>query len=190
MKPKPEEVSKAIDLMSQIIPNFPKDDLALEYLQRTLEAMVSTSEQLEWLTRHACNNMKWFSLAELRGIFCSRFAPADGIYGTAETPGYTPDEAITAAEREYQEREALEYERKLAEWKQEAKRLGYKPEPFLLPPGISEMPPAPKPPNPAKRSRRELPKAPAELPVGERRSQEESERLLAELERQLDQKKA
>ena len=188
MKPTSDDVAKAITAMGQVIPFFPTEDLAVEIIQRSIEAMVSTREQLEWLTKVACNTMKRFSLAELRGIFCSRYAPADGLYAAAETPGFTPEEALSDAERAYHEREALEYERKRIEWEQEAKLLGQSPEPFLLPPGICEMP-KPKPEvGIRKRPRRELGPAPKDIAVGERRSPQESERLIAELQKQLSQK--
>jgi hypothetical protein len=188
-----ENVAKAIAVMKDTIPFFPKQVLALEIVQRSIESFVSTGEQLEWLTHIACNTMRQWSLPELRGIFCSRFQPADGIWASAETPGFTPDEALTAAESAYHEREAKEYERKLAEWKEEAKLLGAAPEPFEIPPAAVKVIPAlPAPEKPAKQGpslREAEEQLEQQLTQIRRRSAEESARLIADLERQLAAKK-
>lgn len=192
MKLRAEDVTRAIAVMKQTIPFFPQEVLGVQMVQRSIEDFVSTPEQLQWLTKVACNQMKRFSLPELRGIFCSRFAPADGMWVSAETPGFTPDEALAASEQAYHDREAKEYERKLTEWKTEAKLLGSgTPEPFEIPAAAVKALPAPKPEKP-KIPGPPLPEAEEELKQhlsqATRRSPEESARLIADLERQLEAK--
>jgi hypothetical protein len=188
MKLKREDVTKAVAMMSQSIPFFPVGDLGLEVVQRSIESFVTTTEQLDWLTNTACNTMRKFSLPELRGIFCSRFAPADQMWVAAETPGFTPDEAVSAAEQAYHEREQRDYERKLLEWKEEQKLLGPGSlEPFEIPAGsIKPLPPAKEKP---KLVGPPLPEAEAELSKqlakAIRRTPEENARIVAELERNL-----
>ncbi len=196
MKLTREHVTRAIAKMSQSrIPYFPTGDLGLEMVQRSIEQFVSTAEQLEWLTHVACNTMRAWSLPELRGIFCSRFPPADGIWASAETPGFTPDEAMAASERAYLDRESKDYERKLLAWKEEAKLLGPgEPEPFELPAAAVKLLPAPPPavPEPSKPTitmREAEEQLEQQLARSLRRSADEAARLIAELEQQLQSKK-
>src|SRR5436190_22021066 len=102
-----EDLAKACAAMKVTIPFFPEGVLGLRIVQRELGQMVSTVDQLEWLTIAACSTMRKFSLPELRGIFCSRFPPADGRFAWAETPGFAPEDA----EAFYLERETKEYQR-------------------------------------------------------------------------------
>jgi hypothetical protein len=141
-----EDVARAITLMKLIIPFFPTHELALQVVQRSIESFVSTREQLEWLAKTACDNMRSFSLPELRGIFCTRFPPADGVYANAETPGFTPEDQMASVEAAYHRREAEEFDRNLIEWKREAKLLtgSEDPEPFELPSLAFKEIPAPK----------------------------------------------
>ena len=195
MKLTRQDVSRALSAMRQTIPFFPTEEMGIEVVQRSIEGFVSTGEQLEWLTRIACNTMRRFSLPELRGLFCSRFAPADGVWASAETPGFTPDEAMAASERAYFDRESKDYERKLAQWKEEAKLLGPgDPEPFELPPAAVKLLPAPPPavPEPSKPTislREAEEQLEQQLARSLRRSADEAARLVAELERQLKSKK-
>jgi hypothetical protein len=200
MKPTTAAFSDAIELMSRTIPFFPQDQVAMKFIFQELESMVSTQEQLEWLARAACRHMKQFNLSDLRGMFCSRYEPADGDYGVSDIPGYTLEESISRAEREYQQRESQEFDRKLIEWKEEAKLLGAAPDPGdlgRLLPGADKsfaMPPLPKRLDKLREyldARSGLPslkEAEADMeqaPRKPQRSEEESATLLAELEAKL-----
>jgi hypothetical protein len=189
MKPTREDIAFALRAMQQTIDFFPSDPIALGVAHSCIEDMVSTREQLEWLTRTACRVMKRYSLPELRGIFCSRYAPADGLYTAAETPGFTLEESVSSAERTYHEMENRRTQAKLEEWKREAKLLGTvpQPEPLKLPPGANEMPKA-KPLPEVREPRRPLREVEEEAiaqPRKPARSPEEQERLIAELEEKL-----
>lgn len=172
-----EDVTKAVALMSQVIPFFPTGALALQFIQRHIESFVSTREQLEWLAEAACATMTQFSLPELRKLFCTRYPPADGR-----------EELELSPEDHYRLQEGREYERKLAQWKQEAKLLGSgDPEPFELPadavkPVVRRSTAAKEP------SVHELEEQLKQQLSEGRRTAEETARILADLEAQVGKK--
>lgn len=102
-----------------VIPYYPRDqhDIVL----RQLERFVDRPERLRWLVDAAVSNMRtWTGLQELRGIYCSRFKPADGIEADCiETPGFRPDDN----ERAFLEAQGAEIERRRLEWQREAGAL-------------------------------------------------------------------
>jgi hypothetical protein len=192
MKPTRVDITKAMAILSGI-QNFPTQDIHQELVRDCIAEMVGELHQLEWVTRIAYKTMRWWSLPEFRGLFCSRFKPADGIWEAATTPGFTPDEAMGASERAYLERESKEYDRKLAAWKEEAKLLGPgEPEPFELPAAkpLPALPPAvPEPSKPTISLREAEEQLEQQLARSLRRSADEAARLIAELEQQLESKK-
>lgn len=74
---------------------YPGESATLDAdLLQTLSSMVGTSAQLKWLIDTYVRQVgRWTNLHELRGIYCNRYRPADGIEAEcSETPGFTPDE--------------------------------------------------------------------------------------------------
>lgn len=84
---------------------FPSDAAAREEIMRLLERMVWDPQQLDWLVRVMIDRVgKWHGTVELRGVFCSRFAPKDGIEANcAETPYFCPAEMEMRAICEHNE---------------------------------------------------------------------------------------
>ena len=78
MKPTRVDITKAMAILSGIA-SFPTLDIHQQLVRDCLTEMVSELHQLEWVTRVAYNTMRW-SLPEFRGLFCSRYNPADGIW--------------------------------------------------------------------------------------------------------------
>jgi hypothetical protein len=196
-----DDVARAIAIMARMIHDFPQNELEQKLVANSIKKYVSTRGELLWLTETACEVMRWFSIPELRGIFCSRYKPADGVWVEAKTPGFTYQDVMSAGEKAYHEREALEEQRKLIQWKREMKLLTGSDEPYhqiLLPaPEIEAVAEAISMPRPTKRpqakaitspepSTREieqrLQQVVAETP---RRTPEETARILAELEQRL-----
>jgi hypothetical protein len=59
---------------------FPSDPVVQAGVMALLERMVRTPEQLAWLVRTMIDEVgEWQGTKELRGVFCTRFAPADGV---------------------------------------------------------------------------------------------------------------
>jgi len=70
---------------------FPVEASAREALMRLLERMVATPEQLGWLTRTMIDQVgEWQGPKELRGVFCTRFSPADGIKADCSAGEFSP----------------------------------------------------------------------------------------------------
>lgn len=59
---------------------FPADPDARVGIMRLIKRMVTTKEQLDWLVLAMIDRVgTWHGPVEFRGVFCSRFKPADGI---------------------------------------------------------------------------------------------------------------
>jgi hypothetical protein len=73
---------------------FPSDDGAREGIMRLLLRLVEFGrvDQLAWLVRVMVDRVGvWNGPVELRGVFCTRFKPADGIEGDCtQTPAFSP----------------------------------------------------------------------------------------------------
>ena len=130
MKPTPEQIMNSVQSMASMIPFFPKDDLGQKIITASLAKFVNTQEELEWLTVSACEVLRDWErgggLPELRGIFCTRFKPADGQYTHTTTPCFQAENLeaqFFAKEREDNERQYQEYKR----------LAGPDAKPFLLP---------------------------------------------------------
>lgn len=109
----------AVKTMRDVIPFFPATAEGQTVITAALASVVGTTDQLDWLVMTACNSLKsWQGLAELRGIFCSRFRPADGMTVESGLAGFTAEDA----EADYQRRVADETQKKVDGWKKQ-KRL-------------------------------------------------------------------
>jgi hypothetical protein len=120
----PERIMTAVVGMSEVVPFFPQTQIAKELIAAAIAQFVSTPEQLDWLTDTVIRSQReWSGIPELRGLFCSRFQPKDGITVEATTPGYTREDELAQAERSYFERESRETDAKLALWRKERAAL-------------------------------------------------------------------
>jgi hypothetical protein len=111
-----DEVTRAISELS-LLPRFPSVDMDIRIaMVRFLNEMVRNAgrqpgdspeevarkdtEALAWLVKRALNLWsRWEGLRELRAIYCSRYAPGDGIEATSAiyTDGVPPDPALPVA---------------------------------------------------------------------------------------------
>lgn len=103
MKPTIEQFMDVVRAWTELIPFFPKEILAQQIVCEELERFVSTKEQLDWLGSMVCRVFRAWSpeqgnLPNIRGLFCTRFKPADGLETLCTAPGFTP-EAMEAAGR-------------------------------------------------------------------------------------------
>lgn len=96
MKPTLEKFTQAVETMAAVIPFFPKSTISKLLIAQVIEAFVSDNEQLDWLTLTACSHIRDWErsggLVELRGLFCTRFMPADQIEASCTTSGFSPHE--------------------------------------------------------------------------------------------------
>ena len=75
----PNEIVDAVEALGAL-EFFPTDPGARKQIMRLLDRMVSDTEQLRWLVRTMVDHVgEWHGPTELRGVFCTRFAPKDGV---------------------------------------------------------------------------------------------------------------
>lgn len=93
MKPTPEEIIEASRALA-ILQFYPVDPAAREQIMLLLSRLATTKERLDWLVETMIHRVGvWRGPVEMRGVYCSRFRPADGVDGNCrETPGFTPEE--------------------------------------------------------------------------------------------------
>jgi hypothetical protein len=116
MMERDEYVQISQDLLT--IPFYPRDEHAT--VLKALSRITSSPERLTWLVETAAANWRtWMGIAELRGLYCSRWSPDDGKYESCTTPGFTPEDNEAA----YFESQSGETAARIEEWKSEAKQL-------------------------------------------------------------------
>lgn len=120
MKPTLERIAESVKAMASVIAFFPKDELAQRIVTASIASFVNTEAELDWLTIAACGSMRDFErgggLPELRGLFCTRFKPADGFYQHTTTPGYRAEDL----EQQFLRRELEADSRRLEEYQRRA----------------------------------------------------------------------
>jgi len=110
MRPNAEQLADAIDRLTTI-PMFPVTPAAHREVMRVLFRMIGTVQQLDWLvTTMVDNSDQWHGAAEMRGVFCTQFTPADGVEKNAQfTTGFKP------ADIEAEHLEANPYQKRIEE---------------------------------------------------------------------------
>ena len=95
MKPKPAEIAKAAARLTALS-MFPTNPAAHGEIMRLMERMVPTAAALDWLVTTMIDRVgEWKGTAQLRGLLCTRFKPADGIEMDCAIPGFTPADSET-----------------------------------------------------------------------------------------------
>lgn len=85
-----DAIVQAVRRMS-ILKYFPSDEVARVEIMRLLDRLVSTPEQLDWLVNALIDEVgEWPGPKEVRGIFCTRFPPKDGVETDAEHSKFSP----------------------------------------------------------------------------------------------------
>jgi hypothetical protein len=96
MKPTPKQLAGAVEELAAI-PFFPSEEGARIAITTQISRFVGDEKQLRWLVDAALGAMrKWEGLPELRGLFCTRFKPADGVEAYCSLPGYTANDCEAA----------------------------------------------------------------------------------------------
>jgi hypothetical protein len=107
-----KEIADAVEELSAI-PYFPKERGARLGIMRAMEKFVSGPLELRWLIDTAVGRMRgWSGVAELRGLYCTRFKPKDGIEERSTIPGFTEADSeeayhLEACERKQRELDAV-----------------------------------------------------------------------------------
>jgi hypothetical protein len=91
-----EQIESAVSELAAI-PFFPAESGARFAIMRSVEQFVSGSRELRWLIDAAVNHMReWKGAAELRGLYCTRFKPLDGIEESCSLRGFTAADSEAA----------------------------------------------------------------------------------------------
>jgi hypothetical protein len=90
----PENVL-AMLLELRVLRYFPNDESVMDAIVRLCGSMCASEEQVRWLVDRMTSGIysEWPGIAEMRGCFCGRFRPADGInaYSEIYPDGLPPD---------------------------------------------------------------------------------------------------
>lgn len=90
MKPTPEQLNGATEEL-RAIPYFPTADAATIAIAIAIGKFVDDVYRLRWLIDTAVSSMReWKGVAEMRGLYCTRFKPADGVEANCTVAGFTP----------------------------------------------------------------------------------------------------
>ena len=85
-------------------------------VMRLLAQMCPHREALRWLVAEVVNHVgKWPGSAELRGILCSRYEPADGIDQWSELAGYRAEDGEARYLAAHEAQKAIERSGALAD---------------------------------------------------------------------------
>lgn len=96
MKPTSKQIEGAVAELGAI-PFFPSDAVAQLVVARHMAKFVGGVAELRWLVDAAVNAMpEWKGIPELRGLYCTRHKPADGIEANCSLAGYTADDCEMA----------------------------------------------------------------------------------------------
>jgi hypothetical protein len=75
----PKAIAAAMGRFS-LLRYFPAGDAGIAALTEMLQEMVTTDEQLDWLSRRVLQlHPEWPGPYEIRAVFCSRYKPKDGV---------------------------------------------------------------------------------------------------------------
>ena len=89
---KKQDIAAAVEELAAI-PYFPQSAGAKVAIGAHIGKFVSDSKKLRWLIDSAIVAMgEWRGIPELRGLYCTRYKPADGVEGICTLAGYSPEE--------------------------------------------------------------------------------------------------
>lgn len=112
MKPTPEQLNGATEEL-RAIPYFPTADAATIAIAIAIGKFVDDVSRLRWLIDTAVSSMReWKGVAEMRGLYCTHFRPADGIEANCAVPGFTPADSEMGYLHDVSEPKRIEESRK------------------------------------------------------------------------------
>lgn len=88
------------------IPFYPREDH--DVVLRQLSRFVDSPRKMQWLVDTAVASMrKWGGIPELRGLYCTRFKPADGCEESCSLPGFTAEDSEAKAAFEHHQQNQI-----------------------------------------------------------------------------------
>lgn len=96
MRPNDQQIIEAVTRLT-CLAMFPTNPAAHKEIMRLIARMVPTVDALEWLIVTMIDRVgEWKGTAQLRGLLCTRFKPADGVEMDCGLPGFTPADSESA----------------------------------------------------------------------------------------------
>ncbi len=84
-------IANTVAKWSVLLRFFPQDEISKEVIMEYVAKLVNDGEQLAWLDNAMVEKVgEWRGAKELRGVFCTRFAPRDGIEGDCDSGVFSP----------------------------------------------------------------------------------------------------
>ncbi len=88
---------------------YPTDAGAQGAVMELLGKMCPSREALEWLVDQTVNKVgAWKGPAELRGVLCWKFKPADGVEADSSVPGFTLADGMRISTERHEELHQVE----------------------------------------------------------------------------------
>lgn len=92
MPPTEQDLQNAVEVLGALR-FFPSDSGSRIGIKHVLRSMVGEEKQLDWLINTMLNQVgEWRGTVDLRGIYCTRFKPAEGLEATTSTAGFSQDD--------------------------------------------------------------------------------------------------
>lgn len=92
------EIVETVARWKALLRFFPADEASAEIVMEFLADLVSTPEELRWLSDTLVNQVgDWPGAKEVRGLYCSRFSPRDGIEAECSLPTVPGREGLPGA---------------------------------------------------------------------------------------------
>lgn len=106
VRPTAKQITDAVADLG-MLQYFPSDPATRRAIMRELAAMVGTEDELRWLVSAMKRIGVWEGPAEMRGVFCARFAPRDGVEAacgrkSAAGAEFSPDALEAKSAREHE----------------------------------------------------------------------------------------
>lgn len=108
MKPSSQQIMEAAARLTALA-MYPTNPAAHAEIMRLLQRMVPHAQALDWLVTTMIDRVgEWKGTAELRGLLCTRFKPADGVEAYCSLAGFTPADSESQTLLEHEDRERIE----------------------------------------------------------------------------------
>lgn len=87
----PQEIASAVTELT-CLNYFPRDESGQKAIMKLVQRMVERPDQLRWLINTMIDQVgEWKGPTELRGVYCSRYKPLDGIEADSSHARFSPE---------------------------------------------------------------------------------------------------
>lgn len=99
-----EQATAAVTELAALMRYFPGDKAERGVIARVLTRMVADPKHLRWLVDALVNSAReWPGFGEVRGMYCTRYKPLDGIEANCSLPGFRPEDGEARSYDQHQQ---------------------------------------------------------------------------------------